>query len=156
MTFKIPNLYQSETPSKTFIDKIKGSQKNDHLIVLSGPTGTGKTYDACAWLRHLKKNHGIDGYYTKASEFWSMTPEMLYEISIKKCIVIDDYGKKQSVGNLERVSDIIDSRMEKEYPYTIITTNVLTEIENIDPRLYSRLKTAVIVDYTGLADRRQE
>lgn len=154
MSFKVPNHYPDSLPSKHFRDCLIKTKKDHHLITLSGPCGTGKTFDACAWLNHIKTFHKRSGLYIKCSDVWRMTPEELYEISMKKCIVLDDYGKKQSVGNLERISNIIDQRIEKEYPYTIITTNILADIRNIDPRLVSRLNQGVIIDYSGMPDRR--
>jgi len=156
MNYPVPRHYTSDIPSQHFQDQLRASDKNRHLITLCGPVGTGKTYDACAWLNYIHGSKGLTGYYIKCSDVWSMTPEDMFEITIKKCIVMDDYGRKQSVGNLERISDIIDKRIEKEYCYTVITTNILTEIRNIDERLASRLNAGVIIDYSGMKDRRLE
>ena len=159
MSFAIPELYKYIThPSHNFLDTVRKYREEKKwspmLIVLGGPTGTGKTCDAVAWLKNAKRK-GHEVAYLKAADIWQLDVDDIHDLERIKALVIDDYGKTQTTGTIERISSVIDKRIERTQKYTILTTNVLRDIRSIDERLASRLNSGCVVDYTGMPDLRR-
>lgn len=156
---KTPSHYkQARIFSDTFnvgLSNYKSISTTPKIITLSGPCGTGKTWDACVWLNNAE-SQGRSTAYLKAGDLWRYDPEDLARAEWARCVVIDDYGTRLSQGNLGRILDLVDYRMTAARRYTIITTNILTEIRTIDERLASRLNSGCMIDYTGLPDRREK
>ena len=155
---KIPESYkQAKFLSETFnvgYSNYKSISTTPRIITLAGPCGTGKTWDACAWLNNAQ-SQGRTIAYMKAGDLWRYDSEDLARAEWARCAVIDDYGTKLSQGNLGRILDLVDNRMNSARRFTILTTNILTEIRTIDERLASRLNSGCMIDYTGLPDRRE-
>ena len=162
LSYPVPDLFANiKEPSSYFSNALHEAMDDNgnrlpSIIVLSGPCGTGKTHDACGWMNYIRKAQGFGVGYIKASDVWALTVDELHTLTMRHVLCIDDYGQKRSIGNLERIGGIVDRRMESVNRYTIITTNVLSEIDNIDERLASRLNTGALVQYDNLPDRRKE
>lgn len=141
-------------------------------LLLIGPQGTGKTYEACAALREILPYHR--GLFTDASEMVlsinatiDARGETVQSASARyTCIpflVIDDLGiDKPNEWNLSRLFHVIKRRHETRRP-TIITTMFPPEqlasrlsLPDEDMRaraIFSRLQEAVRVRFDG-PDRR--
>ena len=87
--------------------------KKAQNIILSGPTGVGKTYIACA-LGYAACSQGIQVMYTRLSDFF----QRIYEKSScrGKCaqvplLILDDWGlKKFSLEETGELSDLFERR----------------------------------------------
>lgn len=153
MRYDVPQLYRSSVqPSKVFTQAVMSS---DRLITLGGPCGAGKTWDACAWLNHCKSK-GYDVAYIRATDLPRLEYIDMVDLERAKVLCIDDYGKQQTQGALSRASDIVEKRIGFDWRYTIITTNILSDLRRLDERLASRLNAGRIINYEGMPDRRQK
>ena len=141
---------------KTFI-RLTGHHPN--TIALCGPVGAGKTHDACALaLQSQGHNGGIGGaiVFAHCSSIQRWDDEQMNRAQIVRFLILDDYGARQSEGALIRAYELLDTRMHNHKRITLLTTNLVSEIRDIDKRMASRLNTACIINYEGMPDRRLE
>lgn len=121
------------------------------LIVLCGDVGTGKTWDACAiallsrrgWLR-----------FASCSMIHEYDDIRMSECHRCAVLILDDYGSRLTTGALARAFQLVQNREHLTRSCTIITTNLASEVADIDPRIASRMNQACIINYENMPDRR--
>ena len=156
--FFLPDSFTSSVPSGHFVASLKTyrEQNDNHkprLITLFGPVGTGKTWDACAFANNARAKGRSVGY-VRASDLSRIEPDVYWRIEERQVLVLDDYGVRLTQGAITRAFDLIDRRLINKDFFTLMTTNIISEIRGIDERLASRLNTGCVVDYDGMPDRR--
>lgn len=119
------------------------------LLLLQGPTGTGKTWQAWGAVRAL----GHQAVGVKAASLSRIDHAGLSGLTGAKVLIIDDLASRTSPGALATALELIDYRLDDER-LTIVTTNAgFPEITAIEPRIASRLASGRIVRLDG-RDRR--
>jgi DNA replication protein DnaC len=118
--------YQKGAVSMTLVGAMLGQVWDDPakaLIVLSGPTGIGKTWEACrraveseVWGQGSRFYSDLDGLRTHS---------MLTQLYGCGMLIIDDVGsEEESSRNSAAVERLITRRLENRNRRTIITTNL--------------------------------
>lgn len=162
--------YQDATPSQSAIEAIKSYQASKghvNFILLAGDVGTGKTWDACGLaLRVCRKERRSQqtGFYADRSVIRFVRCCMIQDYDNEtmlachnaKALILDDYGIRKSPGSLVRVFELVDKRMHNKSQVTIMTTNLIGEIKELDEAMASRLNKACIIDYTDKPDLRRK
>jgi CheY-like chemotaxis protein len=119
------------------------------LLVLVGPTGTGKTWQAWGALRALGREHQA----VKGAGLHRLDRGELRTLVTCGVLLLDDLGARTSPGALASALEVIDLRGD-ERRLTIVTTNAtFSDLGQIEPRLASRLAAGKIVKLAG-RDRR--
>lgn len=129
--FREANLAQCATPVREYAER---GFKDGAWLILSGPNGVGKTYQACAVANQaILDDLGSVRFATLGkilSELYDTfhTPErgesVLYRYAKCRLLVLDDLGKEHmSPANAEKLFRIIDDRWANRKP-TIVTTNL--------------------------------
>ena len=127
-------------------------------IVLTGPTGTGKTY--CANLiQHELTQKGFRVYLTSTFNLVKRLKDYLYgqdpdvpdDFFNSDLLIIDDLGAEPSIKNSdEMLHTVINERYSENRPF-IVTTNLSKDQvaarydDRIFGRIYDKSKTAVII-----------
>jgi DNA replication protein DnaC len=136
------------------------------LVVLTGPSGTGKTHLAAASMRKfIKDNAGL-----RTSRFWTEyefaaavkasyqgSEDVLARAAAVDLLVLDDFGSVRATDwSAATLCGLLSSRADHE-KWTIITTNLSQEeISNLDERLASRMWQALVINTTGVDDARSK
>ena len=125
------------------------ARPSSSLLVLVGPTGTGKTWQAWGALRALGREHQA----VKGSGLHRLDREELRTLVTCGVLLLDDLGARTSPGALASALELIDLRGD-ERRLTIVTTNAsFADLGQMEPRLASRLAAGKIVKLDG-KDRR--
>ena len=147
----IPEAYRGAIPD----DRTRGwFLSSNCLLVIAGPTGTGKTWQACGVMRMAAKRYGPNGVaMVKASEVARFNQQAVEIAKRTAFIVLDDLATRITPGAMATALEIIDARLDHKRR-TIVTTNAgFADLAAIDPRLASRLASGVPYKLEG-ADRR--
>jgi DNA replication protein DnaC len=120
------------------------------LLVLTGPTGTGKTWQAWGALRALRRSEHAA---VKATMLQRLDADAVARLIRMPALLIDDLAARTTPGALATALEIVDQRQESA-ALTIVTTNAtLPAISDLEPRLASRLAAGRVVQMGG-RDRR--
>lgn len=123
--------------------KLQASVKQNRLIFLWGPCGTGKTFAACQWL--FDRGHGLYVTGTKLMALnrnWSSDGAELARYENTSALVIDDIGRGlQDAKEKARLEDFLCDRHANNF-ITVCTTNLMPKevIAEYGERVASRLK----------------
>ena len=108
--------------------------RNRQHIFITGPTGGGKTYLACA-LAHSACRHGFTAIYHRASSLFDdlviakadgRYKRVLLSIESKRLLILDDFGlEKLSAENRRDMLEIVEQRYNRSS--IIITSQFATE-----------------------------
>jgi len=119
------------------------------LLVLTGPTGTGKTWQAWGAIRALGRPHQL----AKAGTLSRLDRDDLRALACAGVLLIDDLAARTTPGALASALELIDLRLESS-ALTIVTTNAtFAALSELEPRLSSRLASGRVVKLAG-KDRR--
>lgn len=119
------------------------------LLVLHGPTGTGKTHQAWGAIRALR----LPAQGVKAAGLHRVERAEIQAMVGIDVLLLDDLASRTSPGALATALEVIDLRTEHRRR-TIVTTNAsFTDLAALEPRLASRLAGGRIVKLAG-RDRR--
>lgn len=152
--FNIP--YHAVSASGFCIDALNAyiaKSGQPSIIVLCGDVGTGKTWDACALSANVIRKSG-NRTFCACSSLHEHDSDTMGNLLGVRCLVLDDYGARQTQGALTRAFDLVNARMHDPRLATIITTNLIADVRKIDERMASRLNTACVINYSGMPDRR--
>ena len=152
--------------ARNYVEHFPEMKQRGKGLLFLGPTGTGKTFFACAVANAL-----IDrGYTARVTTFANIASELQssYDKSevyteLNNCdlLVLDDLGTERGTSYMEEIIfTVIDDRCTIKKPL-IVTTNLMPEDLNKTTdmtrrRIFSRLKELCIFIPVAGADRRQE
>jgi hypothetical protein len=130
----------------------------DGITVIHGPVGSGKTHLGTAMFAEWFIEHGT-GLWFDVVEFVeqlrndisSDTPSDVLKIALEtSLLMLDDLGAERLTDfTLDRVAYVLRHRYDWMLP-TIITTNLTpSKVNEIDPRLMSRMFSGTVVARTG-------
>ena len=135
------------------------------LAILSGRPGTGKAHMAVATIWRRLRIAGMYGcrFYQERTllerlkaGFDTKGDDMLEKVSNLKFLVIDDFGHTRMTEWVMDTMFGLVSRRFDEGRVTLITTNLThIDINEIDPRLGSRLHQALAVGTSSMPDYRK-
>ena len=121
------------------------------LLVLLGPTGTGKTWQAWGAVRVLSRRQSAQGI--KAASLSRIDRDGFNEMLATPVLLIDDLAARTSAGAIATALELLDHRLDHQR-LTIVTTNAgFNEISALEPRIASRLASGLAVRMSGV-DRR--
>lgn len=154
------------------------SWRGEHGLYLTGPVGTGKTYQAAALVRatfRIFDPPNLDAYYTLGTMrsrpvVWANVPKLLEDIrrsfdapdtapdglDTAPLVVLDDIGaEKPSEWVEERLYCVVNERYEADLP-VIVTSNLTPSQlgDRVGARLTSRLREMCEMHGLGGRDRR--
>lgn len=150
------------------VAKLREWRGNPPLVILSGPSGTGKTHLASAVIRSCLWANG----YTRIVRFWQEYeflqaikksfnggPDVMEEAMKADLLVLDDFGTvtKQSEWAYQAMTGFLAHRIDTAR-WTIVTTNLShRDIAEMDTRLGSRMQAgqAFIINTRGAEDARE-
>lgn len=119
------------------------------LLVLHGPTGTGKTHQAWGAIRALR----LPALAVKATGLHRVERAEVRAMVEAEVLLLDDLAARTSPGALATALEVLDLRGEGR-ARTIVTTNAsFTDLAALEPRLASRLAAGQI-EKLGGRDRR--
>ncbi len=130
------------------------------MVLLLGPTGTGKTHLAIAVLRDWVLR-GKDGLYlsmvpamTAIKQDLERGRDLLADWGARPLLIIDDFGREQLTDfSQDMVRFLVETRFNACLP-TIVTSNLSdTDLSQRDSPLASRLASGLVLKTTG-RDRR--
>jgi len=117
-------------------------QKRQTLLVITGATGTGKTWQAWGVVRALR---AVPVLALKSSRMSFLTREELAAVEAARVVILDDLGARSSAAAMATALEVVDARLEAGL-VTVVTSNAtLGEIAAAEPRLASRLASGCIV-----------
>lgn len=144
----------------------KFAKKPSGIILMHGPSGTGKTYAAMATLELMTRDNPSALFYTQRTlaDKWlaSFKQDMgnfKSRLRTVDLLVIDDFGSgTPSPGFLTFLLDLIDFRMQWRSKGTVITTNLLPNkmSEFCGEALSDRLNTGQGFKFEGVTRRKNQ
>jgi DNA replication protein DnaC len=128
--------------------------KDHHNLIISGPTGVGKTYLACA-LAHQACRYGFSAFYAQTSRLLQellMTKgdgrylRMLAALARTELLILDDWGLETPTQEQRRILlELLDDRYDKTS--TLIASQLPTELwyDNLgDPTLADAILDRIV------------
>lgn len=151
----IPSLYRAATASvevMAWADRLVAGVRT--VLVLTGPTGVGKTYQACGALRSvcLRSATGVCRLVNAAS-LGRARAEDIAALMAVRALAIDDLGARMTPTALTNVYEIVNHRVQEGLPLIVTTNLAIKELFPIDERLASRLASGDVLVLDG-DDRR--
>ena len=159
--YDLPDGFKFCIPSDHFYDTIGiwrecNQQRLPTFIVLTGPPGTGKTSDACGLMLSCKQQfEDRSTLFIDCNDIHTIDEEHMWRLKEAKMLMLDDYGARATEGAKIRVLTIVNKRMHHPTNVTIITTNLMHELKEHDPRMASRMNAACVINYAGRPDLRK-
>lgn len=153
--FEEPSAWPSDPRRSNLI--LRDWEGDPALVFLGGPTGTGKSMQACYLLRRHLVGGGLGGFIrarrVPGAYFGDADSGRAGLLESVNLLVLDDLGRGHPGGGWGAVGELIASRYGDKLP-TIISSNLsLPEINSFDPHLASRLRDGLIMVLGG-KDRR--
>lgn len=146
----VPAMFARATPTA---DIAEWAQRRCGTLVLHGPTGTGKSYQATGALRALIDGRDAHGYLVNCAGLSRMSRDEFQILSKAGALALDDFGARMTPACLASAYELIEARHGAMLPL-IVTTNITLEgIIAVDERIGSRLGAGTWVAMAG-ADRR--
>ena len=163
LTYGNPGLKRAVERSRRFIDEFPDV---DRSLLLTGPSGIGKTHIAVAILRQLAVEKHVRGFYDNARRLLSTVrlghdpangrseEHVMNTLTYAELLVLDDLGAGWTInGAHEVMAFIIGARHEERLP-TIFTSNhqfrAQGRVQEIGNDTYSRLREMCeIIEYDG-------
>lgn len=137
------------------------AQLPKHSLLLTGSTGTGKTYMAAAITRSLIEN-GEVVLFKRACEYYSAVQKSFNQPNISKDHVMQEYGEcpmlvlddlgSGSLSDHERrcTLELLDVRLDSLRPMIVTTNWTIAQVgERIDQRIASRLREFKVLKFVG-------
>ncbi len=149
----IPAIYRTATPMDS-VAEWSCNNRNESPLVMMGPTGTGKTYQACAALMLIvRKLSSGTGKLVNCASLNRTFSQQLDEIMNLAVVVLDDLGSRISPAAAATAYEIIDHRLANRLPLIVTTNLTMTALSQLDERIASRLCSGFILPFNG-EDRR--
>ena len=163
LTYGNSGLKRAVERSRRFIDEFPDV---DRSLLLTGPSGIGKTHIAVAILRQLAVEKHVRGFYDNARRLLSTVrlghdpangrseEHVMNTLTYAELLVLDDLGAGWTInGAHEVMAFIIGARHEERLP-TIFTSNhqfrAQGRVQEIGNDTYSRLREMCeIIEYDG-------
>lgn len=146
----VPALFARATPQ---VDVAEWAKRRVGTLVLHGPVGTGKSYQATGALRALIDGRDAHGYLVNCAGLSRMSRDEFRILTTAAALALDDLGARMSPTCLASAYELIEARHSAMLPL-IVTTNITLEgIMAVDERIGSRLGAGKWIAMTG-ADRR--
>jgi DNA replication protein DnaC len=156
-------LYKTDQRNTKAIQQIEEELDMDTLeksfLTICGANGLGKTHLAIALAVSRMKEYGQKVKYYPVSEMLEKVrasynndshEKIMNDIKTCNLLILDDFGvQKSSDFVLETLDNIIDSRYENELDTVVVTNLSITQINEISPRIASRLLSGNIITLHG-------
>jgi len=150
---QIPALFRSAKSSHHVLEWIE-ENPNSRPLVFMGPTGSGKTYQACAALREvMNRTPSGSCRLVNCAGIGRLMAKDIDSILTNAAIVLDDLGAKLTPAAVSTAYEIIDYRTAQLRPLIVTSNLELAQIAAMDERIASRLSRGKIVRMAG-KDRR--
>ena len=135
--------------AKRYVENFKDMEKKSQGLLLYGSVGTGKSYTAACIANALMEKSTtviMTSFVKVLSDIGSAQDEASYlaDLNRPRLLIIDDLGAERSTEYaLEKVYNVVDSRVRSDKPM-ILTTNLTLEemMESRDiryQRIYDRI-----------------
>jgi DNA replication protein DnaC len=131
--------HESLTPYRSQIDQVLGWRHGSKGLLLTGPTGRGKSRSMVGLLKRLMQTEGRDVSFYKSSDFfWRLQGAVSYgrdeaagwvrAVAQRPVVFIDDFGQEAVLSSRAEWSqgwffDFCDQRIEAKLPL-FLTTNM--------------------------------
>ncbi len=146
----VPAMFLNAKASPNVMDWTVGDRKT---LVLYGPVGTGKTYQAAGALRAILERKTGHGYLINAASFGRLARAEFEVYTTCTALAIDDLGARLTPAAIATAYELIEARHSKLLPMVITTNLTPVTMATIDERIDSRLAAGLWLEMRG-ADRR--
>lgn len=127
--------------------------RTTRLLVLTGPVGTGKSWQACGALRSVIARTPGEAHLVNCANLARIERDGFRVYSQCKILALDDLGARLTPAALATAYELIEYRHSHLLPM-IITTNLSPlDIRKVDERIASRLGAGTWIEIAG-SDRR--
>ena len=152
--------------SRAYAERFSEMRRDGKGLLFLGPTGTGKTYYACAIANFLLDK----GYKVRVSTFARVAEDLqgsfdrsetMDELMRYDLLVLDDLGAERNTSYMDEiVYSVINERCAAGKPMIVTTNLTADELNKSDDitrqRIFSRLSGACIPVVIAGSDRRKE
>jgi DNA replication protein DnaC len=138
---------QTEKAYKAFYS-LAYSETDKPFVLCYGATGNGKTH-LCQALTKTLNIRGVQTYYYQVPSLMNILRKAINDNEVEIWVnslsdlpglVLDDFGSEtQSDWGLGKLQEIIDNRWTNKLITAVTMNRTLTELQQISPRIYSRV-----------------
>lgn len=155
-TATLPSVYELHQSVRGDVEAHVGAPRIGPVVII-GPVGTGKTWAACAIMRHIIDHRRASArFHTMGDALVRMRPNgglTADELAAPDVLVLDDVGTERATEwAVEQMYQVFDRRWSEDR-CTIVTSNMSTEDlrEHLGPRAWSRLtgSDALVIRLSG-------
>lgn len=146
----VPALFAKAMPSQ---EVAEWAARRTGTLVLHGPTGTGKSYQATGALRALIHGRDAHGYLINCAGLSRMSRDEFQILSKAGALALDDFGARMSPACLASAYELIEARHSAMLPLVVTTNITLEGTIAVDERIGSRLGAGKWLPMAG-RDRR--